>query len=128
MGKVQGDLRLVDQLCQRMVPPRKVRNLTPRGKHCFHRRPNSVATDETQQNRRPAASPETKLILRRVKESPNAYPPLKSVAERLCFILDNCEVWPLSHIRFFVMLMVVPANGIEGTSHRGLGARNQSAF
>jgi len=92
----QGILRSDDQLCQRMESPRKVRNLTLREKHYFLRRPNSVATDETQQNRKPTASPETKLILRRVKESPNAYPPLKSVAESLSFVLDNCEVWPLS--------------------------------
>ena len=30
--------------------------------------------------------------LRGVRESANAFPPLKSVAGHLCFILDNCEV------------------------------------
>jgi len=80
------------------------------------RSPNSVAIDETQQNPKPTVSPETKLILRRVKESSNAYPPLKSVAEGLCFILDNCEVGLLSHVRS-MMLTVVLANGGERTSN-----------
>ena len=38
------------------------------------------------------ASATTKLILLEVKESSKAYPPLKSVAEDLWFVLDNCEV------------------------------------
>ena len=54
---------------------------------------NFVAVDEAQQSRKLTASVETKSILRRVKESSGAYPPLKSVAENLCLILDNCEVW-----------------------------------
>lgn len=33
-----------------------------------------------------------KLILRGVNESAGAFPPLKSTAAALCFILDNCEV------------------------------------
>ena len=95
----QGVLRSDNQLRQHIVSPRKVRDSTLREKHYFRRRSNSVAADETQNNRKPTASPETKLILRRVKESPSAYPPLKSVAESLGFVLDNCEVCPhLSHL------------------------------
>ena len=37
-------------------------------------------------------SAEEKLILRGVKESPNAYPPLRSIAEGLYVVLDDCEV------------------------------------
>ena len=33
-----------------------------------------------------------KLFLRTVKETSDAFPPLKSVAAGLCAILDNCEV------------------------------------
>ena len=33
-----------------------------------------------------------KLLLHGVKESADAFPPLKSVVGGLCFILDNCEV------------------------------------
>jgi len=40
------------------------------------------------------ATPGAKYFLRGVKESPGGFPLLKSIAEGLCFILDNCEVWP----------------------------------
>ena len=39
------------------------------------------------------ASSSAKLVLRGVKDSVDAFPPLKSVAGGLCFILDNYEVW-----------------------------------
>ena len=35
-----------------------------------------------------------KSILHGVNESPDAFPPLKSTAKTLCFILDNCKVQP----------------------------------
>ena len=38
------------------------------------------------------ASSAAKLTLRTVKETSDAFPPLKSVAGGLCAILDNCEV------------------------------------
>ena len=38
------------------------------------------------------ASSSAKLVLRGVKESADAFPPLKSVAGFLCFVLENCEV------------------------------------
>ena len=56
----------------------------------------SLITEEAQQSRNSTASAEAKSTLRGMIESPNAYPPLKSIAEYLCFILDNCEVWPSS--------------------------------
>ena len=34
-----------------------------------------------------------KLLLRGVRDSADAFGPLKSVAGGLCFILENCEVW-----------------------------------
>ena len=61
-------------------------------KHHSVQRSNSVATDGTEQNRRSAASAEASVILRSVKESSGSDAPLKSIAENLCFILDNCEV------------------------------------
>ena len=39
------------------------------------------------------ASATAKLFLHAVKDSADAFPPLKSVAGSLCFILDNYEVW-----------------------------------
>ena len=64
-----------------------------RENNCIGRRLNSAAVDETQQNRESVASAEARSILRGVKESSNAYPPLKSIAERLWLILDNCKVY-----------------------------------
>jgi len=39
------------------------------------------------------ASASAKLLLRGVRDSADAFPPLKSVAGGLCFILENYEVW-----------------------------------
>ena len=38
-----------------------------------------------------------KLLLRGVRDSADAFGPLKSVAGGLCFILENCEVWASPH-------------------------------
>jgi len=54
--------------------------------------PNAV--DENKSNWKSTASATAGLLLRGVKESADAFPPLKSVAGGLCFILENCEVWP----------------------------------
>jgi len=51
------------------------------------------ATDENRfELWRSAASATVKLLLRAVKESADAFPPLKSAVGGLCFILDNYEV------------------------------------
>ena len=34
-----------------------------------------------------------KLLLRGVRDSADAFSPLKSVARGVCFILENCKVW-----------------------------------
>ena len=39
-----------------------------------------------------AASTTANLLLHRVKESTDTFPPLKSVVGTLCFFVDNCEV------------------------------------
>jgi len=57
-----------------------------------------AAADDAQQNRDLAVSATAKSVLCRVKESPNAYPPLKSIAGYLWHILDNCGVWQPSCI------------------------------
>jgi len=54
------------------------------------------AMDENKSDLKPLASSAAKLLLRGVKESADAFPPLKSVVGGLCFILDNCEVRPAS--------------------------------
>ena len=70
----------------------KVRNPTIREIFYSDWDPDSITTDEAQQSRNSAASAEAKSTLRGMIESQNAYLPLKSIAEYLCFILDNCDV------------------------------------
>ena len=51
------------------------------------------AVDESESKLLSLASSGAKLFLRGVKESADAFGPLKAVAGGLCFILENCEVW-----------------------------------
>ena len=50
------------------------------------------ATSKSRSNLVSVASSGARLILNGIKESADAFPPLKSAAGALCFILDNCEV------------------------------------
>jgi len=52
----------------------------------------SPAANEDKSNWRSTASATAKLLLRGVRDSADAFGPLKSVAGGLCFILENCEV------------------------------------
>ena len=54
--------------------------------------PNLANADGARQNRRSAVSATAKSVLYQIKESPNAYPPLKSIAGYLWHILNNSEV------------------------------------
>jgi len=53
----------------------------------------TTAADERAPNRKSTVFATVKL-LRGVRDSAGAFGPLKSVARYLCFILDDCEVWP----------------------------------
>ena len=52
----------------------------------------SDAVDENRPDWKATASSSAKLVLRAVRDSADAFGPLKSVAGGLCFILENCEV------------------------------------
>ena len=52
----------------------------------------SDAADEGRPGWKSTASSSAKLVLRAVRDSADAFGPLKSVAGGLCFILENCEV------------------------------------
>ena len=52
----------------------------------------SDAADENRPDWKSTASSSAKLVLRAVRDSADAFGPLKSVAGGLCFILENCEV------------------------------------
>ena len=51
-----------------------------------------AAADEGRPGWKSTASSSAKLVLRAVRDSADAFGPLKSVAGGLCFILENCEV------------------------------------
>ena len=52
----------------------------------------SAATDEKKSNWKSTAFATAKLLLRGVRDSADAFGPLKSAAGGLCFILENCDV------------------------------------
>jgi len=62
--------------------------------------------DQGGSNLKSLASSTAKIFLRGVKESADAFPPLKSVAGGLCYILDNYEVRPSSSIHYGQRLQV----------------------
>ena len=60
----------------------------------------NAAANEKKSSWRSTASATAKSVLRGVRDTADAFGPLKSVAGVLCSILENCEVWPSSHIRY----------------------------
>ena len=58
----------------------------------------NAAANENKRDWKSAASSAAKLLLRGVRDSADAFGPLKSAAGGLCFILENWEVRPTSPI------------------------------
>ena len=56
-----------------------------------------TAVNEKKSSWKSTALATAKLLLRGVRDSADAFGPLKSVAGGLCFILENCEVWSSLH-------------------------------
>jgi len=54
----------------------------------------SAAADENRSGWGSTVSGTAKLLLRGARDSADVFPPLKSVAGGLCFVLENSEVWP----------------------------------
>ena len=77
----------------------------------------STAVDEKKSGRGPTVSSSAKLLLRGVRDSADAFGPLKSVAGGLCFILDNCEVRLPPHL--------LSATLIDRSAHRGEQTNNR---
>ena len=69
----------------------------------------NAAANEKKRDWKSTASETAKLLLRGVRDSADAFPPLKSAAGGLCFILDNYEVW-FSPAYAITALTDVPAN------------------
>jgi len=73
---------------------------TPRASVILHRDRSvgpSAAADENKSNWKSTASATAKLLLLAVRDSADAFPPLKSVAGALCSILENTEVRSISY-------------------------------
>ena len=87
----------------------------------------SPAVSEDKSNWRSTTVATAKLLLRGVRDSADAFGPLKSVAGGLCFFLENYEVWlaPLQCLPS--MFTSTPANECEQTSNRIVGAASQSS-
>jgi len=83
--------------------------------------------DENKSNWKSTASATAKLLLRGVRESADAFPPLKSVAGGLCFILENCEVRPYFPTPF-AKLTSAPANEGKRASDGVVGTQCQCPF
>ena len=85
----------------------------------------STAADENKSNWKSTVSAATKLLLRGVRDTADAFGPLKSVAGGLCFILENCEVRFPFRIRCLA-LTGTSANEGKYTSGRIVGPPSQS--
>ena len=57
----------------------------------------TTAVDKDKSNQE-SAMPTTARLLRGVRDSPNAFGPLRSIAGALCLIMENCTVCSLSHV------------------------------
>ena len=91
----------------------------------LQRSKSSAAADENKPSWKSTASSAAKLLLRGVKDSADAFGPLKSVAGGLCFILENCEVRSSICIRYLA-LTDAPANKSKYTSDRFVGSPSQN--
>ena len=84
---------------------------------------NPGATDKNKPDLKSLASSTAKQVLRGIKESADAFPPLKAVAGFLCFVLDNYEVQCGPHLTKSSVLTLVlehhsipPNDRVLGTS------------
>ena len=91
----------------------------------LQRSKSSATADENKSNRKSTASAAAKFLLRGVKDSADAFGPLKSVAGGLCFILENCEVRS-SILICCLVLTRAPANKSEHTGDRIVGSPSQN--
>ena len=70
-----------------------IRDHTPQQVRPDENADSGAAANERKSSWKSTALATAKLLLRGVRDSADAFGPLKSVAGGLCFILENCEVW-----------------------------------
>ena len=75
----------------------------------------SAAANKEKPSLKHTALATAKLLLRGVRDSADAFGPLKSVAGGLCFILENCEVSSFTAYTITI-LTGAPANEGERTN------------
>lgn len=99
-GGPDGTWRSIFQLLPLTVSPDNVgdSDVPDRTQEALTDQSEPETADEKKSSWKSTASTTAKFILRGVRDSADAFGPLKSVAGGLCFILENCEVWCLSHI------------------------------
>jgi len=66
--------------------------------------------DDSKPDWKSTASATAKLLLRGVRDSADAFGPLKSVTGGLCFILENYEVCAYPHVALSPVFTIPPAN------------------
>jgi len=86
----------------------------------------SAVMGETKSNWKSTVSTTAKLLLRGVRDSADAFGPLKSVAGGLYFILENCEVWSLSRMHRLTLTGAL-ANEGKYTGDRVVGSPSHGA-
>ena len=91
--------------------------------HVENAEPNATAS-EKKSNWKSTAYATAKLLLRGVRDSADAFGPLKSVAGGLCFILENCEVWS-SLARTITIFTGAPAHERERADDRVVGTAGE---
>ena len=64
-----------------------------------------------------------KLLLRGVRDTADAFGPLKSVAGGLCFLLENYEVFPISCIPYVQRLQASQQTESNGQAMESLAPR-----
>jgi hypothetical protein len=83
--------------------------------------PGSASEDTSNQKSTAPTTPNA--ILRGIAESSDTYLPLKSVAKRLCSILDNCEVQSPYHIFSPHCLQLCQRTGVNERAIESLASR-----
>ena len=84
--------------------------------------PGAVA-DEKKPNWKRTVSATAKLLLRGVRDTADAFGPLKSVAGGLCFLLENYEVFPISCILYVQRLQASQQTKSNGQAMESLAPR-----
>ena len=88
---------------------------------------NPTATDKSGSNWKSTAYATTKLVINLLKESADAFPPLKSAVGGVSAILDHCDVRFIFHTTPSTMLTAVTANNRLSQNNKSVDAPGRRA-